>query len=156
MLHILLLILKVIGIIFAVILGILVLLVCVVLFVPVRYDLKAASEGTFARTRMEAKATWLLHLVRVKLCYEDKKLSWQVRIAWKKIQSGQEEKKTIEAEVETHDEELEDDWEDLEKETGEEDSGTLSEETSKKNREILEPDQSDVSDCADFRGGGKD
>ena len=40
MLHILLLILKVIGIIFAVILGILVLLACVVLYVPVRYDIR--------------------------------------------------------------------------------------------------------------------
>lgn len=138
MLHILLLILKIIGIIIAVILGILVLLVCVVLFVPVRYDLRAASDGTFAKTRMEAKATWLLHLVRFRLCYEDKKLSWQVRVAWKKIQSGQEGKKTIEAEVETHDEELEDDWEGIEEEAGEEELGTVSEEAGEGHRKALE------------------
>ena len=43
MLHILLLILKIIGIIIAAILGILVLLVCVVLFVPIRYCLLYTS-----------------------------------------------------------------------------------------------------------------
>lgn len=120
MLHILLLILKIIGIIIAVILGILVLLVCVVLFVPVRYDLEAASDGTLARTRMETKVTWLLHLVRVDLRLEDKKFAWQVRVAWKKIQSGQEGKKTIGAEVETDDEKMEEDGEDFEEEADEE------------------------------------
>ncbi len=40
MLHILLLILKIIGIIIAAILGILVLLIGIVLFVPVRYEAK--------------------------------------------------------------------------------------------------------------------
>ena len=46
MLHILLLILKIIGIIIAAILGILVLLVCVVLFVPIRYEARAEFDGT--------------------------------------------------------------------------------------------------------------
>ena len=40
MLHILLLVLKIIGIIIAAILGILVLLLCIVLFVPFRYEIK--------------------------------------------------------------------------------------------------------------------
>ena len=156
MLHILLLILKVIGIIFAVILGILVLLVCVVLFVPVRYDLEAASDGTFARTRMEAKVTWLLHLVRLDLRYEDKKFAWQVRVAWKKIQSGQEGKKTIEAEVETDEEELEDDEEGFEEETSEEGvgpgkeqghSGNVPEETCVGTRDIPEEEFFSASCC---------
>ncbi len=118
MLHILLLILKIIGLIIAVILGILVLLVCVVLFVPVRYDLEAVSTGTVTRTRVKARVTWLLHLFRADVCFEEKQLSWQIRVAWKKIQSGQERKKTIEAEVETYEKELEDDWEGSEEESG--------------------------------------
>ncbi|MCI9423849.1 MAG: DUF2953 domain-containing protein [Dorea sp.] len=147
MLHILLLILKIIGIIIAVILGILVLLVCVVLFVPVRYDMEAVSKGTFAKTCMKAKVTWLLHLVRVNLCYEDKVFSWQVRVGWKKIQSGQEEKKTIEAEVKTYDEEVDEDWEGFEEETDEElqqepvSFRSGSEEAGKRHREVLEEEK---------------
>ena len=48
MIHILLLILKMIGVIIAVILGILVLLVCIVLFVPIRYKVGAACDGTIS------------------------------------------------------------------------------------------------------------
>ncbi len=114
MLHILLLILKVIGIIFAVILGILVLLACVVLYVPVRYDIKASCDGTFAGIRAGARVTWLLHLVGFYACYEEKKLTWRIRIAWKNIRSGQEEKSTIRSEVETYDKEMEELWEDVE------------------------------------------
>ena len=120
MLHILLLILKIIGLIIAVILGILVLLVCVVLFVPVRYELEAASVGAIDTTSMKARVTWLLHLFRADVCVEDRKLSWQIRVAWKRIQNGQEGKKTIEAEVETYEEELEDDGEDFKETSGEE------------------------------------
>ena len=107
MLHILLLILKVIGIIFAVILGILVLLACVVLYVPVRYDIRASCDGTFAGIRAGARVTWLLHLVGFYACYEEKELTWRIRIAWKNIRSGQEEKSTIRSEVETYDKEME-------------------------------------------------
>ena len=142
MLHILLLILKIIGIIIAVILGILVLLVCVVLFVPVRYDMEAVSKGALAGTYMKAKVTWLLHLVRVNLCFEDKMFSWQVRIAWKKIQSGQDGKKTIQAEVKTHEEEMEEGWEGFEDEAGEgpDCSGVAKEQAGKRLKEIQSPE----------------
>ncbi|MFR3390402.1 MAG: hypothetical protein ACLTT1_06880 [[Clostridium] scindens] len=67
MLHILLLILKIIGIILAVILGILVLFVCEsVLFVPIRYEARPPDvrvpRDTLSRPRV--KATWLFHLIR--------------------------------------------------------------------------------------------
>lgn len=130
MLHILLLILKVIGIIFAVILGILVLLACVVLYVPVRYDIKASCDGTFAGIRAGARVTWLLHLVGFYACYEEKELTWRIRIAWKNIRSGQEEKSTIRSEVETYDKEMEELWEDVEEdeEEGEEPAEAVEEE----------------------------
>lgn len=147
MLHILLLILKIIGIIIAVILGILVLLVCVVLFVPVRYNVEAVSKGTLSETYMKARVTWLLHLVRVNLCYEDKVFSWQVRVAIKKIQSGQDGKKTIKAEVKTHEEEREDGWEGFKDETNEGlkqepvCSGDASEEAGKRLKEVPEEEK---------------
>ena len=63
MLHILLFILKIIGIIIAAILGILVLVVCVVLFVPGRYDIEASCDGSFSGIRAAARLTWFLNLV---------------------------------------------------------------------------------------------
>ncbi len=120
MLHILLLILKIIGIIFAAILGILVLLVCIVLFVPVRYDIEASCDGTLDGIRAKVKATWLLHLVRFGACYEKKELDWRLRIAWKNKQSGQEDNEKIKKEVEANDEELEELWKDYEEDVEEE------------------------------------
>ncbi len=128
MLHILVLILKVIGIIFAAILGILVLLACVVLYVPVRYDIRASCDCTFAGIRAGARVTWLLHLVGFYACYEEKELTWRIRIAWKNIRSGQEEKSTIRSEVETYDKEMEEDRKDLaEAVEGEEESADTGE-----------------------------
>ncbi|MEY8376405.1 DUF2953 domain-containing protein [Lachnospiraceae bacterium 56-18] len=137
MLHILVLILKVIGIIFAAILGILVLLACVVLYVPVRYDIRASCDGTFAGIRAGARVTWLLHLVGFYACYEEKELTWRIRIAWKNIRSGQEEKSTIRSEVETYDKEMEELWEDVE-EGEEENAGEDLEEDGKENAEAVE------------------
>lgn len=88
MLHILLLILKIIGIIIAAILGILVLFLCIVLFVPVRYEIQGKCDGTVESLKGKLKVTWLLHLIRLDLLYKDKAARWKVRIAWKKITGG--------------------------------------------------------------------
>ena len=82
MLHILLLILKIIGIIFAVVLGIILLLVGIILFVPIRYEIAAKCDGTIESLRAKVKATWLLHLLRVEVLVKGKKLKWQVKAAW--------------------------------------------------------------------------
>lgn len=69
MLEIVLLILKIAGIIFASILGILIVLICALLFVPVRYrgDFSAfdAEEGDKRKVCADFRATWFLRLVRV-------------------------------------------------------------------------------------------
>ena len=106
MLHILLLILKIIGIIIAAVLGILVLLVCIVLFVPVRYRADASCEGNPDTIRAAGKVTWLLHLIRADVSYSEKKLNWRIRIAWKVLKNEQEDSVTIEEEVEEDEEEL--------------------------------------------------
>lgn len=88
MLHILLLILKWIGIIIAAILGILVLLICIVFFVPVRYEIQGKSEGTLDSLKGKIKVTWFLHLFRTDVYYKEKRLKWRLRFAFFKRTSG--------------------------------------------------------------------
>ena len=90
MLHILLLILKITGIILAVILGILVLLVCIVVFVPVRYEANGKCSGKIQTLKVKGKVTWMFSLVRADIYYKENKLKWRLRIAWKKFLGGQE------------------------------------------------------------------
>lgn len=111
MLHILLLILKMIGIIIAVVLGILVLLICIVLFVPVRYRGNASCKGTPDTLRIQGKVTWFLHLIRADLSYEDKKMNWRIRIAWIVWKNESEDSEVVE--------EVEEDEKDLAKELAE-------------------------------------
>lgn len=85
MLHILWMLLKIIGIILLIILGLLVLSVCVVLFVPLRYHGKAEAKGTIDSVKAHLKFSWLLHLVSGYVTYENKETKWQVRILWKKL-----------------------------------------------------------------------
>lgn len=70
MLHILLLILKIIGILLAVIVGVVLLAVLCVLFVPVRYRIKAEGRlGGEPPFLAEIKVTWLLHIVNMAFSY---------------------------------------------------------------------------------------
>lgn len=92
MLHILLLLLKIIGIVLLVILGIVVLVVCIALFVPLRYQGKASVEGTVESIKAKFKFSWLFHLFAGDLVYEEQKLEWQVRILWRKLNRGDEVK----------------------------------------------------------------
>lgn len=80
MLEIVLLILKIAGIILAVVLGILITVICCVLFVPVRYrgDFSVGdTEDEKKEIDAILRATWLLRLVRVYVSYEE---SVRVRI----------------------------------------------------------------------------
>lgn len=88
MLHILLLVLKVIGIILAVILGILVLLVCVVLFAPVCYEIRGKCGGNLNSLRGKIKITWFFRLVRADVHYKNRTVKWRLQIAWKKFLGG--------------------------------------------------------------------
>lgn len=94
MLHILLLILKIIGIIIAAILGILVLLICIVLFVPVRYEIMGKCDGTLESLKAKIHLSWLLHLVSGDVYYKNGNAKWRMRIAWIKRTSAQPGKKS--------------------------------------------------------------
>ena len=71
MLHIILLILKIIGIILLCVVGILLLVTACVMFVPVRYRIRLTREEGDDKPPVVvyAKVTWLLHLVNVLVRY---------------------------------------------------------------------------------------
>lgn len=71
MLHIILLILKIIGIVLLCILGLVLLAVCCALFVPVRYRIEVTREEAEGNPPVviRAKITWFLHLVNILVCY---------------------------------------------------------------------------------------
>lgn len=68
MIHILLMILKIIGVILLVILGLILTAVLLVLFVPVRYRADVSFDG---KPDGEAVVSWLLHLVRIRVSYHE-------------------------------------------------------------------------------------
>ncbi|MDD3404637.1 MAG: DUF2953 domain-containing protein [Hespellia sp.] len=90
MLHVLLLILKIIGILILVILGLFVLLLAIVLLVPLRYKVTGSGAGDLKSLQGKVTFSWLLHLVSGYAGYQDQKLDWNVRIAWKWL-GGEEE-----------------------------------------------------------------
>ena len=83
MLHILFLILKIIGMILLAILGILILLLCTVFFMPANYFVQTKTVDGIKGLTFEAKTHWFLHLFTAYYIYKDKQSDWQVRIGWK-------------------------------------------------------------------------
>lgn len=71
MLHIILLILKIIGIVLLCILSILLFSICCALFVPLRYRIEVFREEGEGNPPfvVRAKVTWLLHLLNIFICY---------------------------------------------------------------------------------------
>lgn len=94
MLHILLTILKIIGIILLAILGILVLSLCVVFFVPLRYEINAETKGDLPSTKVKIHFSWFLHLIAGQVTYLEEEIDYKIRILWKKISLKETEVET--------------------------------------------------------------
>ena len=77
MLHIVWTVLKILGILLAAVLGILLFLMVLVLFVPVRYQ---ADAGLGEETRVSAKISWLLRVFGVQVRYMEGTLSVKLRL----------------------------------------------------------------------------
>lgn len=73
-------ILKIIGIILLSVLGLIIALILMVLFVPIRYRLKGVMPESAEGTEVIAKVTYLLHIISVCFTYKDKKTELSVRI----------------------------------------------------------------------------
>ena len=94
LLHILLFLLKLIGIVLLVILGLIVLILAIVLVTPIRYRIGASKYQTI---QAEGKVTWLFRLIEMvfKLdtgAEEGKRLHLSFRIAWLKLYDNQKPK----------------------------------------------------------------
>lgn len=98
MLHIILFILKMIGWILLAILALLVLIVCVALFTPLRYQADGICKGKLSTLEAGIHFHVLFHLVSGSIQYKDGKLLWNIRAAW--IRLGSEtEKEAVTEEV---------------------------------------------------------
>ena len=94
LLHILLFLLKLIGIVLLVILGLIVLILVIVLLTPIRYRIGASKYQTI---QAEGKVTWLFRLIEMvfKLdtgAEEGKRIHLSFRIAWLKLYDNQKPK----------------------------------------------------------------
>lgn len=90
MFHILLFILKIIGMILGGILGILILLTLLVLLVPLRYR----SEGSYyGRPAFRVVVSWLFHLFHVCVRYDENGFTFELRIFGRKMFQKKEKKR---------------------------------------------------------------
>ena len=94
LLHILLFLLKLIGIVLLVILGLIVLILAIILLTPIRYRIGASKYQTI---QAEGKVMWLFRLIEMvfKLdtgAEEGKRLHLSFRIAWLKLYDNQKPK----------------------------------------------------------------
>lgn len=69
MLHVILMILKIIGIVIVSLLGLFLFLLAIVLFVPVRYRIKASKYDSI---QANARVSWLCRVVSLRVAYSDK------------------------------------------------------------------------------------
>ena len=76
MLHILLLILKIVGIILAVVLCLVILAAVVLILNPVVYRFEASAEEWADTIRGRLKFHWLMHLIRGEVSYEGGEWQW--------------------------------------------------------------------------------
>lgn len=101
MLHIIGLILRILGILLLCVLGLIVVLLCVLLFVPVRYELIAEFPGKISSAKVGFRITWLLHLLSAKMNYEEENFQWKVRVVWKKFPKAEMPVRETEEEPDT-------------------------------------------------------
>ena len=88
MIHILLLILKIIGWILLVILGILILLAGIFLFVPVRYRGDVLGEGEWENLFASLKFSWLCSLVKGEVSYQGRSVKMEVSNRMEAVSGG--------------------------------------------------------------------
>lgn len=78
MVHILLVILKFIGILLASIIGLLLLFLLIILLAPFGYQ--AAGEAGAGKNRFQANISWLYVVLRGKIVYDEEGIHWYVRL----------------------------------------------------------------------------
>ncbi|MBO4835364.1 MAG: hypothetical protein J5483_04555, partial [Lachnospiraceae bacterium] len=79
-------ILKIIGIVLACIVGLVLFILLLVLFAPVRYRLYGAGENTDMKAN--GKVTWLMGLLTAEAAYQDLDVSYRVSVLWINLKKG--------------------------------------------------------------------
>lgn len=96
MVHLLLTILKILGIILLVILGLLLAVILVVLLVPIRYRADVFLEEK--KPKGKVRISWLFHILGVHVDFEGSHVAARVRILWLKLlDTGKETTETTDA-----------------------------------------------------------
>lgn len=90
MIHILLLILKIIGILLLALLAVILVLLLVLLFVPVRCTAEASIDNTPESAEGVIRFHWLFYLLAGEAAWRDGRFSWKFRAAWKKFSDEEE------------------------------------------------------------------
>lgn len=99
MLTVVLTILKWIGIALLVLLGVLIFLLCLILFVPIRYKANGFCKDSY---QIHAKATWLLHIISFTVDFkQEQPFRMKLRILGISIYDNLKEKKTKKTKVNT-------------------------------------------------------
>ena len=80
--QIILSVLQFIGIAFLVLLGILLVLLLLILFYPICYTIQGEL---YSEKNAKAKVSWLFHLIRANVIYNDNSISAKIGIFWKRI-----------------------------------------------------------------------
>ncbi|MDO4557030.1 MAG: hypothetical protein Q4B70_18115, partial [Lachnospiraceae bacterium] len=89
MLHILLVVLKFIGILLLSLLGLVLFLVLVVLFAPIGYQAQANAQKE--HLFFQGKGSWCFAIIRCKVSYIDNRLDWYIRLFGILVASSDEE-----------------------------------------------------------------
>ena len=90
MVHILLLILKIIGMVLLILLALILILLLTVLFTPLRCTLKASIDNSPESAQGSVRFHWLFHLISGEASWQDGELTWHFRAAWKKYSNKDE------------------------------------------------------------------
>lgn len=85
MIHIILAILKIVGILLAVLLGLVLLILLTVLFLPLRYRICAEKHGELKKSTANVSVSWLFGILKVKAGYRNGQISFVPQIFGKKI-----------------------------------------------------------------------
>ncbi len=96
---VLLTILKIIGIILAVLVGLTILALCLILFVPVHYETAARFAGSFKSLQFKISFYWFFKQVRIDLIQRNGVFHWQIKIFWFKRRGPRESAEAVEEEV---------------------------------------------------------
>lgn len=111
MLQIILFILKLIGWILLLILGLLVLVLLAALFTPLRYQVETSCKGKLSTLEAGADFRIFFRLVSGSLRYQDGKLSWNIRAAWIRMgekAEAEDVEEDVEEKIEEHRKEADD------------------------------------------------